>query len=132
LLTCAEKERNSDMDNEIKLGDIGNRKPFTIPENYFDDFGARLQSQLELQPQTETVKSNKIIRPWMYMAAMFTGILLMVSVVTSYYNRKLIAKNENYELYVISQLNDDMFYEYYINDNNQKNIKEAENNKKNR
>jgi len=118
------------MDNKIKLEDIGNRKPFTVPENYFDDFGARLQSQLELQPQAEPVKSNKIIRPWMYMAAMFTGILLMVSVVTSYYNRKLIAKNENYELYVISQLNDDMFYEYYINDNNQKNIKEPENNKK--
>ncbi len=116
------------MENKIKLENIGNRKPFTVPENYFTDFGARLQRQLELQPQAETVKAKKIIRPWMYMAAMFTGILLMVSVVTSFYNRKLIAKNENYELYVISQLNDDMLYEYYINDNNQKNIKEPDNN----
>lgn len=115
------------MANKIKLGEIGNRKPFAIPENYFADFGARLQSQLELQPDVEPVKSNKIIRPWMYMAAMFAGILLMVSVVTSYYNRKLIAKNENYELYVISQLNDDMLYEYYINDNNQKIVKEPDN-----
>ncbi len=107
------------MKNKIKLEDLVKRKPYTIPENYFDDFGARLLIQLELQPEVQPVKSNKIIRPWMYMAAMFTGILLMVSVVTSYFNRKLIAKNESYELYMLSQIKDDVMYEFYINDNNQ-------------
>jgi hypothetical protein len=115
------------MENKkIKLEDIGTRKPFAVPENYFADFDARLETKLELQPDAQNIKAYKIIKPWMYMAAMFTGILLMASVVMNVYNKNLSAKNENYELYMLSQLDDDVIYEYYINDNNQNDTKENE------
>ena len=119
-LSLLKNERNCFMKKTIiKLDEISNRKPFKIPENYFEDFNARLESQFEIQTEIQTIKVNKMIKPWMYMAAMFTGILILGSVVTNVYNKNLIAKNENYELYMLSQINDDVIYEHYMNDNYQ-------------
>ncbi len=91
------------MSKKIKIDEIGNRVPFKVPENYFEDFATQFESQVVLKP----VSVYKIIRPWMYMAAMFLGVFFMSRIVyTVYSEKKQLASAENYELYVLTQVND--------------------------
>jgi hypothetical protein len=48
------------MSKKIKIDEIGNRVPFKVPENYFEDFATQFESQVVLKP----VSVYKIIRPW--------------------------------------------------------------------
>lgn len=56
----------------------------TVPEGYFDDFRRRM---MEVLPETAPAPAAparrskwQIIRPYVYMAAMFTGIYLMMNI----------------------------------------------------
>lgn len=90
------------MDKKYKLEDIGNRKPFSVPDNYFEQFAAEFESQISLKP----VSPFRILRPWMYMAAMFLGVFFLSRIVYTVYTDNKLAKTENYELYVLSQIDD--------------------------
>ena len=61
-----------------KLDEIGNKNPFTVPENYFlnvnDEIMSRLPEKKKVVP--EKVTMWKKIEPWFYMAAMFIGAFL--------------------------------------------------------
>lgn len=68
-----------------KLNNIGKENPFKVPERYFENFSENLMSQL---PEKESKEPQVIslwerVRPWMYMAAMFAGIVLMVNIFVS-------------------------------------------------
>ncbi len=92
----------------MNLNEIGNRKPFAVPENYFEDFANNFEAQIALKP----LSPLKLLRPWMYMAAMFLGVFFMSRVVYTVYTDNKIANAENYELYVMTQVNDVENLEY--------------------
>lgn len=56
----------------------------TVPDGYFDDFSRRMNERIlsEPLPQPPVVKRTfwQYVRPYVYMAAMFAGIWLMMNV----------------------------------------------------
>lgn len=103
----------------ISLEKAGNKLPFTVPENYFNDFAIQFDSQIG------NGKRNiiHIIRPWLSVAAVFIGILIVTRVGYTAYQQKQ-ANTENYELYVLSQVDETEMIDYYLteadNDSNSK------------
>lgn len=62
------------------LKKYGKKNPFTVPEGYFQDFSEKLMEQL---PGKEVMSEPEIrmwdrIKPWVYMAAMFVGLMFTV------------------------------------------------------
>ncbi|MFZ4581113.1 MAG: hypothetical protein ACOYM7_00560 [Paludibacter sp.] len=90
------------METNMNLNEIGNRKPFNVPDNYFEQFANQFEAQMLLKP----ISPIKLLRPWIYMAAMFMGVFFMGKMALTVYNDNKLAATENYELYVMSQLND--------------------------
>ena len=99
------------------LSDIGNRIPFTVPENYFEEFASNFESQISIK----SIPIIRLLRPWLYMAAMFLGVLLMSRVGFVVYENNKTTNAENYELYVMSQVNDTEILDYYLAENESKN-----------
>jgi hypothetical protein len=60
-----------------------NERPFKVPENYFDDFDARLMQKIEAEESFNKAKENalapiiSVIKPWLTMAAGFLLIALI-------------------------------------------------------
>lgn len=64
-----------------KLSKIKKENPFKTPDNYFDDFSARLQMKLEAEKKVIPTKQNQVIRllkPVLGLAASFALIFLLV------------------------------------------------------
>ena len=62
------------------LSSIGRESGFKVPENFFEDFAARMEKELpkhEVIPEVRPTRWNKI-RPYIYMTAMFAGIWCMM------------------------------------------------------
>lgn len=65
------------------LRKCGTKNPFSVPEGYFDNFTRELMDKL---PEKEVVSAQTTIttwqrmKPWVYMAAMFCGLMLSVRV----------------------------------------------------
>lgn len=65
------------------LRKAGTRTPFRVPEHYFEDFTQELMSKL---PEKDTLPSMpeitlwQRVKPWIYMTAMFCGIMLSVRI----------------------------------------------------
>ena len=58
----------------------GTENPFTVPEGYFERFTEQL---IEKLPEREAQPAPKLtlwtrVKPWVYMAAMFCGLMLSV------------------------------------------------------
>lgn len=64
------------------LQQIGGKTGYKVPEGYFENFTARMTEQLpERQlPKPEIVTTWQKLRPYIYLAAMFAGIWLMLQV----------------------------------------------------
>jgi len=64
----------------ILLKDIAKVDPFKTPEGYFETFTNGIMSQLPDVVRENTIAVNwwHRVRPWIYMAAMFAGIALMI------------------------------------------------------
>lgn len=63
----------------------GKKTPFTVPEGYFEEFNRRMMEQLPPQ-NGETEEGVRIttwqrIKPLLYLAAMFVGMIVCVKVV---------------------------------------------------
>jgi hypothetical protein len=65
--------------NDI-LNAVGGKTGYKVPDGYFEQFTARVIEQLPEKelPQPEVVTTWHRIRPYLYMAAMFAGIWLML------------------------------------------------------
>jgi len=66
------------------LEKLGKDPGFKVPENYFADFNAKLAESLPEIKITEEVKPTLWVRvrPFIYMAAMFAGVWLMMHIFT--------------------------------------------------
>ena len=64
------------------LEKLGKNPGFKVPENYFNDFNTKL---LESLPEVKITEEEKPtmwvkVRPFIYMAAMFAGVWLMMNI----------------------------------------------------
>lgn len=96
----------------ISLAEIGKELPFSVPENYFEQFALQIDEQIGYNPKSV----HKFIRPWMYAAAMIVGILVLSPVFYSVYQNKTTVNTENYESYVLSQVDESVLMDYYVDD----------------
>ncbi len=64
------------QDNDI-LTKCGNRRPFSVPDNYFDGLDARIMNALPQRAGSmpeQSVTTWMKLRPYLYMAAAFAGL----------------------------------------------------------
>lgn len=65
------------------LRKVGTGNPFRVPDQYFEDFTQELMNKLpekEPIPLLEEPTLWERVKPWIYMTAMFCGIMLSVRV----------------------------------------------------
>lgn len=98
--------------NRYTLEQVGKRIPFDVPSTYFDEFSQRIESITTGQK----VPFRKMMKPWMYMAAMFTGLLITGNVLLQVHKNKNIQlqQAEAYEAYLLSQVDESVYYDYYF------------------
>lgn len=68
-------------DNILKKA--GTDNPFSVPDHYFEDFSRNLMAKLPEKEPLPLPKEPTLwqrVKPWIYMAAMFCGIMLSVRV----------------------------------------------------
>jgi hypothetical protein len=95
---------------ETSFAEIGKELPFSVPENYFEQFAQQIEKQIGY-----THKSvHKFIRPWMYAAAMFIGVLVLSPVFYTVYQNKNIVSSDSYESYVLSQVDETVLMDCYV------------------
>ncbi|MEI8272505.1 MAG: hypothetical protein WCG08_07765 [Paludibacter sp.] len=97
-------------DHKILVEEIDKTLPFSIPENYFNVFAAQIDKQIGYKKV-----SVRFIRPWMYAAAVFIGIVV-VGQVFYISNRQKNLTAENYETYVMAQVDESSVVDYYVNE----------------
>ena len=65
------------------LKKVGTKNPFSVPDHYFEDFTQELMSKLpEKEPMLPVAEPTlwQRVKPWLYMTAMFCGIMLSVRI----------------------------------------------------
>ena len=65
------------------LRKVGTKNPFQVPEGYFENFTQELMSKLpEKEAYVPEAEPNlwTRVKPWIYMTAMFVGIMLSVKI----------------------------------------------------
>lgn len=107
-------------DNKINYEEKDLKKSMKVPEHYFEDFAKSLEEKIGVQP----VSVKQIMRPWMYMAAMFLVVAFVAQVAytvffepskkSNYTETAFVTDKDKYELYVDSQIDDNVFYEYLM------------------
>ena len=94
---------------KISLDEIGKELPYSVPENYFNDFAAQIDKQTGYRKP-----ALAFIKPWMYVAAVFTGIMVGQFFYNS--NRQKTLTAENYETYIMAQVDETSVVDYYVNE----------------
>lgn len=116
-------------DNILKKA--GTDNPFSVPDHYFEDFSRNLMAKLpekEPLPLPEEPTLWQRVKPWIYMAAMFCGIMLSVRVFVGEPQKEEIphinvadAKNipdEDWEIIIDRIMMDDYTIYQYLTDAN--------------
>ena len=68
---------------ENLLRKVGTQNPFRVPDRYFEDFTQQLMSNLPEKESASYMPEVTLwqrIKPWLYMTAMFCGIMLSVRI----------------------------------------------------
>ena len=95
----------------LEIQKTGNKPPFTLPDNYFDEFAARMDG---LIAETPHEKKRFHLRPWMYgVAASVIGVVLLGQIYLSDTKNKQLA-SETYNTYVLSQVSETSIIDYYL------------------
>jgi hypothetical protein len=98
------------MNKELsQLEETKKTNPFKVPEGYFEDLTGRVMNQLpdKFESQPKVVSLWQRMQVWVYMAAMFAGIALMVKLFT------LFSQSSKTNLNLTSSAEIDDFYQYY-------------------
>lgn len=93
-----------------ELNKIGNKRPFAVPDNYFDGFAEQMESLTQMEEKRKVIR----LRPWMYAAA--ASVVGLFIVVQFFFVQKKEAAftQDAYDSYVMSQVNESAIYEYYM------------------
>jgi hypothetical protein len=105
------------MKQKINITDLDRKLPFEVPEDYFDTFSARMTAQLE-EPR-KTIGFSKSLKIWISIAAIFVGVVVVGKFyyLPSHSPKELSEVSaENYESYVLSQVDEAQLVDVYVND----------------
>jgi len=71
-----EREKNT-------LNELMDRQPFRVPEGYFEGFTDKIMSRLPEKPEPESEKISIYtrVKPFLYLAAMFVGAMIMINII---------------------------------------------------
>jgi len=86
---------------KIILEDLRDRRPFRVPEGYFEGFTDDFMSRLpkKTAPEAKVISLYDRVKPWLYLAATFAGIIILFNI----FNKSSeIAKDENTVLTAIN------------------------------
>jgi len=99
---------------KIKLEEIESANPFQVPEGYFDSFAGNLMSRLpdRVSDEPKTISLWTRVQPWVYMAAMFAGIALMIKLFVG--SPESVSRNPG-ALNLTSSAEIEDFFDYYEN-----------------
>ena len=109
--TVVRKYKKMEKRKHISFENAGKKLPFTVPENYFENFALQMDGQIMAKP----VPVYKLLRPWLYVAAMILGVFFLSRIGYNIYQEKndhLMA--ENYDLYIMSQVDETEIIDYYL------------------
>ena len=65
------------------LRKVGTQNPFRVPEHYFEDFTQEVMNKLPEKEPMQCLPEPTLwqrVKPWVYMTAMFCGIMLSVRI----------------------------------------------------
>jgi hypothetical protein len=96
----------------IEIEEINKELPFSVPENYFEQFALQIEKQIGFKKSL----IRKVMRPWLYMAAMFVGILIMGQIFYTINQNNASRTAENYETYVLSQVDENSLADFYVSE----------------
>jgi hypothetical protein len=70
------------MDTNNKLDELKERNPFRVPDGYFESFTENMMRRLPEKTVDEPkgISIYDRVKPWLYMAAAFAGIILLFNV----------------------------------------------------
>ena len=97
--------------NYISLNEIDRKMPFKTPDNYFENFALQIDAKTATAHKHISFKQRKI---WMYVAAVFTGIIIFGGVYYSHQQKETNTYADNYESYVLSQVDESSLMDYYV------------------
>ena len=101
----------------IRLDVIGKTDPFKVPEGYFENFVIDIMSKLPERPieKTKVISLRERVKPWIYMAAVFVGVALVINLFGKGSNKRQdiasIYASEGLKLNSSNDIED--FYRYY-------------------
>lgn len=97
-------------DKYIDMNKLNNKRPFTLPENYFSDFSAKMDKLIMEEQHPKQLR----LRPWMYgVAVSLIGLVLLGQVYLTNRNDEKLAK-DIYDTYILSQVNEASIIDYYL------------------
>ena len=100
------------------LNKFGNKKPFSVPENYFENFAVEMEEHIA--PKKEkiiTVSFITKLKPYLYAAAMFALVLLVGDYLMNKHENKVEIATEQHEL-LMSYLDENTIIEFLIEHDN--------------
>ncbi len=93
-------------ENTPELSKLKKENPFRVPENYFDDFSARLQMKIEAEKKVVQAPKNRIIqflKPAISLAASFALIFMLVYWPLRTFLPNQVAENNNIEIEITDE-----------------------------
>ena len=100
------------------LNKFGNKRPFSIPENYFENFAVEMEKQIAPKKEkTVTVSFIVKLKPYLYAAAMFALVLLVGDYLVKDYKATTEVAMDQHEL-ILSYLDENTLIEYLIEHDN--------------
>ncbi len=102
--------------------EIGNRTPFTVPDDYFETLSAKMDERIA----PKKVSLFERTKPLLYFAAMFVGFYVVISFAVRTWNQdvaptELVAESETaddvYYNYVMTELDEDLIVDYLLAEN---------------
>ena len=104
------------MERNKTLEQIGTEIPFKVPENYFDQFAFQFEETITAKKPMQFTLRKK----WMSIAAMFIGVLALGQLLYKQYDKQTANKHDNYEAYVLMQVDEASLVDCYVNNSNKK------------
>ena len=68
--------------NDNSRNEVGNKVPFTTPDNYFEEFSAKIEQLLDKQEESNQAINLSLwqrVQPYVYLAAMFIGLYVSIT-----------------------------------------------------
>lgn len=97
----------------------------SVPDGYFSDFAARMVQKLPYRAEAENPERVLAqeqsslwtrVRPYVYMAAMFAGIWLMLQMFAMMAHRQIVPPFDDNPIVAEALNNDDFMFEYFYED----------------